>query len=700
MSDPKLKITATDETRAAFASVSRNLDQLKSSVGLVSRAIPAVAAALAALNIAQSFKSAIDAADQLDELSQKVGISAETISSLSLAIKLGGTDIDGFTNGLKKLSVNMVEAQRGAGDAADAFKAIGVSVESSPGALKSVDEVLLDLAEKFEQMEDGAGKTALAMQIFGKAGADLVPFLNQGRSGIERLREEAKRLGLVIGGETAAAAGRFKDNLDVLEESAGAMSKQLIAGLLPSLVRISEQMRIAAQNGGILAGVMALFREAAIEAFSDSTLERIDKTNQKIAEQLQIIERLESTPRKKGTIGPGRDDQIATARARLEALKQESLNLQELLKFEIPGGLNAGIPQAPKRQPPALPKKGAGDKPTDDFESTLKGLRQQIEATEALTEFEKILAGLESGRVKLAADPTIAASQREQLERAAAQLDLVREDKALREEVARVLEENAKAQAETQRREAEALNAARDRYLDLIDPVQKYRQQLEEVRTLLGRGLLSDDQAFRAFEALQKQIDGINDDIKEQQSLARDLGLTFSSAFEDAVTAGASFRDILGGIEKDLLRLGTRKLITEPVGKWFEGLLGSAGGLFGGGNSASSVGYQNSFDNPLTGGGGGGGGLFAGIFSGIKGLLGFANGGSFTVGGAGGVDSQVVAFRATPGERVDVTPPGRAAGGSPVNVVINMPPNVTRDTVMQAAARFGQVAQLALRRNR
>lgn len=60
-----------------------------------------------------------------------------------------------------------------------------------------------------------------------------------------------------------------------------------------------------------------------------------------------------------------------------------------------------------------------------------------------------------------------------------------------------------------------------------------------------------------------------------------------------------------------------------------------------------------------------GGGLFGSVFKGLLGgLMGFANGGSFQVGGAGGVDSQLVAFKASPNERVDITKPGQSRGGT------------------------------------
>jgi hypothetical protein len=58
-----------------------------------------------------------------------------------------------------------------------------------------------------------------------------------------------------------------------------------------------------------------------------------------------------------------------------------------------------------------------------------------------------------------------------------------------------------------------------------------------------------------------------------------------------------------------------------------------------------------------------GGGVFSSIASAI--LPGLQHGGSFEVAGAGGTDSQIVAFRATPGERVDVTPPGRSMAAAP-----------------------------------
>lgn len=86
----------------------------------------------------------------------------------------------------------------------------------------------------------------------------------------------------------------------------------------------------------------------------------------------------------------------------------------------------------------------------------------------------------------------------------------------------------------------------------------------------------------------------------------------------------------------------------------FGQFLGGLQSIFG--NLLSGLG--SIFSSLFSGGGGGGFGFFGSLFRGIFGGIGFATGGGFTVGGQGGVDSQLVAFRASPGERVQIKRPG------------------------------------------
>ncbi|WP_447407521.1 hypothetical protein, partial [Clostridium perfringens] len=90
---------------------------------------------------------------------------------------------------------------------------LGISIKGTDGALKSNSQLLNEVSERFAKLQDGPIKTAAAMALFGKAGADLIPLLNGGSASIKEMTDEAKALGLEISSTTGAAAEQFNDNL-------------------------------------------------------------------------------------------------------------------------------------------------------------------------------------------------------------------------------------------------------------------------------------------------------------------------------------------------------------------------------------------------------------------------------------------------------------------------------------------------------
>ena len=83
-----------------------------------------------------------------------------------------------------------------------------------------------EIATKFAGMADGAGKTALAMTLFGKAGAGLIPLLNQYGAEQEKVNDEAHRFGLVLSSSTAKVAADAHDNLERLKLPADRRRKE------------------------------------------------------------------------------------------------------------------------------------------------------------------------------------------------------------------------------------------------------------------------------------------------------------------------------------------------------------------------------------------------------------------------------------------------------------------------------------------
>lgn len=193
------------------------------------------AAAAAGAAISAFAKGAADAVDELGKMAQKIGMSVESLSALKYAAQLSDVSLDQLGTGLKQLSKFMVENR---------IQGVGV------------EEQLLRISDEFARTADNENKTAAAMQYFGKAGADLIPLLNQGRAGIAELRKEAERLGVVFSTEAAKRAEEFNDNLSRLTAQAQGLQVQLAGPLVEALNKTSQAMLEAKSRGESFFGTM------------------------------------------------------------------------------------------------------------------------------------------------------------------------------------------------------------------------------------------------------------------------------------------------------------------------------------------------------------------------------------------------------------------------------------------------------------
>ncbi len=266
----QILISAVDQTKTAFDSIKRGLSGLTDTARSVNGLLANLGVAVSVAGLTAMVKSAIDTGDALDEMSQRVGVSVETLSVWKPAAEQSGVSGESFEKGLRKLSTTMLEAATGSEEAARNFAAVGVAFKNQDGTLRGTDAVLLDLAERFKAMPDGAEKTALAVRLFGKSGAELIPFLNQGRDGINELSAEMQALGVQMSGETAAQAGEFNDALDKLKLASASIGNQIIASLLPALNDMAGGMVESAKEGGtlrvILDGVVLVLKTLALGA--------------------------------------------------------------------------------------------------------------------------------------------------------------------------------------------------------------------------------------------------------------------------------------------------------------------------------------------------------------------------------------------------------------------------------------------------
>lgn len=225
---------------AGLANAQKGLGAFGKAAG-VGLAAVAVAATAAATAMAFAVKGAIDHADALSKTAQKAGVATEALSRLEFAAKLSDLSLDQLAGGLQKLSRNMVDVSTGStGPAAAAFAALGISVTDAAGNVRASEDVFAEVAERFVRMEDGATKTALAIQIFGKSGADLIPLLNSGRDGLKAMADESDRLGLTISTKTGRAAEQFNDTLTRVGAILSGVVNKVMEAALPALQSFAD----------------------------------------------------------------------------------------------------------------------------------------------------------------------------------------------------------------------------------------------------------------------------------------------------------------------------------------------------------------------------------------------------------------------------------------------------------------------------
>lgn len=230
---------------AAKGLVGNAMKGMEDAANVAKKALGLVGVALSAGAFASWIKGAIDAADEAFNLSQKLGIASKDLAGLQLAFQLAGVGSEAMEKGLVKLSVQIASNSK-------ALQGLGIETKNADGSLRSTTAVLKDVADRFASTDDGARKTALAIQLFGKQGAAMIPLLNEGSAALEEMDKMAQALGLTIDDKTAKAADQFNDTLDLLKMSVSGVARQAVAELMPSLTNMAAGFLKAMTEGDSL----------------------------------------------------------------------------------------------------------------------------------------------------------------------------------------------------------------------------------------------------------------------------------------------------------------------------------------------------------------------------------------------------------------------------------------------------------------
>lgn len=532
-SETKIVLTAEDKTAGVLSTATRNLQNMSSAATMASSALSAIGVSFSAAAAVALVKGTIDAADGFNDLSQRVGIGIKDLAGWTLAANQSGTSMEAVAKGVKSLSTYMV-------DHADKLRKAGITATDANGAM-------IQLADMFKAMPDGIEKTALAVQLFGKSGMDMIPMLNQGSAGLQEAQEKAAAYGRKMA-ELAPDADKFNDQMEEFSLHAKAAGMNIANIFIPGLIGLSQWLNDVAAGGAKARQALGWISGGLLDDEGGAT----------------------------GYSGP-------------------------LDKFGLPAKPGTGKAAA------AMNPRALLDKPA------AAGGAGQSPLARMLAEQKKRIAAINA---TYGDEQTVS-------------VDSVSRQYAQRE----------------------------------LDDLEKKRIAMEK---MAEERMEQQRIEFEGEEAIREAMEKNTREIRKQDDAARQLGFSFSSAFEDAVIGGKKAGEVIRSLAQDIARIWMRKSVTEPMAN-------SVSGLFsGGGLGKLFEGMFNPAGAPIASQG-------FGMAGDAGALLGFAGGG-YTGNGArsGGMDGQG-GFLAMlhPQESVIDHAQGGGSGGA-VTVILNISTGVAQ----------------------
>lgn len=645
-----------------------------------------------------SLKNAIDSADQLRDASIRLGIGVETLSAYRYAAQQTGTDLEELNKGILRLAKNAQNALDPKSRQSRLFEALGIDKDS----LSDLDKLIPQIADRFNDMADGATKAALAQELFWRSGANLTEFLNQGSEGLKRFEDRARELGVIISQDTANAADEFNDKLADLKTAGQGLALQVAEQLMPALSQLivwATDFVSDGSNAEQIAKDIADGFHTMTEAgdFFADVIDRLSSVRQFFAdlENWNINSFVGKTMSAgnalkaafpwlyKEILGPRADfSQVSTDTATTadttHTLDPTVVTPDSGLDKRL-AGFFSGSDKAGSSQKAKLTEAQKEAKKLDDQYDQLKAsLLEQIELTGDVTEVERLRYELANGDLSKL-DPL----RKQEL------LDLQAKSEWLKDNY-----ENQKKITEQNKEMVERAEEFHDDILFEGELLGKTREQQEKLNAARWLGAAAaTEQGKAALKALEEQLQ-YRKELESQIELTDEFRDAASGFFETVMEGGDAWDAFLDGLDQVSQKL--KQMLSDQLVEQLFGQMGSS-------QSGSSGGWIGQLAGMFFGGAGAGAGaesagsmvdLMGGSFMG-----GMAGGGSVMAKNAYliGEDGPELFVPRTAGKILPADETRAAFGGKRGDVHITQNLNSTVPHTQRSAMQIQQEAAFKLR---
>ncbi len=243
-SDTKALKTGLDKANEQTKGFAKNIQKHSKAIGIAMIAVGAAIVGIATKSVLSFAK----AGDEVAKMAKRTGFSTIALSELRHAAELSGTSLAGLEKASRTLSGTILDANFGLESYTRAFDKIGLSYEDL--AKISPEEQFLTVLEALAGLTNESERAALAADLFGRAGTQLLPMLSDGAQGLAAMRQEAHDLGIVFDAEAAVAAEEFTDSMTRLKSSVKGAEFAIADALLPAIKPLLDKVTEVAKAMG------------------------------------------------------------------------------------------------------------------------------------------------------------------------------------------------------------------------------------------------------------------------------------------------------------------------------------------------------------------------------------------------------------------------------------------------------------------
>jgi len=220
----------------SFGGVGDSVKRLGASFADVAKPLGALTAAFSVAGIIESAKHFIEYGGGMADTASKYGAAAKSLYEWSYAAEQSDVSQESLLTGVKRLNRALSDVARGKNkDLPILFQHLGISMKDADGHLKTTEQLMPDIADAMQKLHSPIARSTLATMAFGKAGEELIPFLENGSADLKANAEEAQKLGLVLDTKATSAAKRFGDSITRLVRSFSGLQNSIGSAIIPAL---------------------------------------------------------------------------------------------------------------------------------------------------------------------------------------------------------------------------------------------------------------------------------------------------------------------------------------------------------------------------------------------------------------------------------------------------------------------------------